>query len=125
MDRRDERGALLAAPAIVFLPQAPAPELLAELTSHGSDLSEAASALELALSAGEESALWTPLTMHAVAAYVRPFIHSNVRRRLDQMTGFSGSRFGGRACMQRCGRTATPPSRTRNPTSRHHCRSRF
>ena len=31
-----------------------------------------------------------PLTMHAVTAYVRPFIHSNVRRRLDEMAGFPG-----------------------------------
>lgn len=91
MDRRDGRDAL-SAPGIAFLPPSPDAELLAALTSHGSDLSEAASALELALTAGE-SALWMPLTMAAVTAYVRPFIHSNVRSRLDQMIGFSWARI--------------------------------
>lgn len=90
MDRRVEGDALPVAPAIAFLPSSPDAQLLAELTSHGSDLSEAASALDLALDAGEESALWMPLTMHAVTAYVRPFIHSNVRRRLDEMAEFPG-----------------------------------
>lgn len=90
MDPRAEGDASSAAPAIALLPSSPDTDRLAELTSHGSDLSEASGALELALDAGEESALWMPLTMHAVTAYVRPFIHSNVRRRLDQMTGFNG-----------------------------------
>ena len=72
-----------------MLPDSPDRRLLVELTSHAADLAEAAEALSLALEAGDGSALWQPLTMHATTAYVRPFIHSNVRRRLDQMPGFS------------------------------------
>lgn len=58
-----------------------------DLTSHANDLSEASHALACALTAGEESELWMPLTSHAVTAYIRPFIFSNVRRRLDEMPG--------------------------------------
>ncbi|MFF2244297.1 hypothetical protein ACFVTM_08980 [Arthrobacter sp. NPDC058130] len=56
-----------------------------ELTSHANDLSEASHALTCALTAGQDSELWMPLTSQAVSAYVRPFIHSNVRTRLDKM----------------------------------------
>lgn len=59
-----------------------------DLTSHAGDLSEALHALGCALNAGEGSELWMPLTSHAATAYVRPFIHSNVRTRLDEMPGF-------------------------------------
>ncbi|MGO4435096.1 hypothetical protein AB4Y88_17945, partial [Paenarthrobacter sp. RAF9] len=58
-----------------------------DLTSHANDLSEASHALACALGAGEESELWMPLTSHAVTAYIRPFIFSNVRSRLDEMPG--------------------------------------
>lgn len=40
-----------------------------------------------AFQAGEESPLWVPLTSHAVTAYIRPFILSTVRPRLDEMPG--------------------------------------
>ncbi|MBX7443353.1 MULTISPECIES: hypothetical protein [unclassified Arthrobacter] len=56
-----------------------------ELTSHASDLSEASRALSCAFAAGEGSELWMPLTSHAVTAYIRPFICSKVRSRLDHM----------------------------------------
>jgi hypothetical protein len=65
---RAERDALGAGPVIAFLPPSPDADLLAELTSHGSDLSEAVRALAPALDAGEESHLWMPLTMHAATA---------------------------------------------------------
>ena len=72
-------------PRIAMLPDMPDTRLLVELTSHASDLSEASHALASAVAAGESSELWFPLTSHAVTAYIRPFIHSNVRRRLDEM----------------------------------------
>ncbi|MDQ0092519.1 hypothetical protein [Paeniglutamicibacter psychrophenolicus] len=74
-------------PRIAFLPNTPDARLLADLTSHASDLSEASHTLGEAFAAGEGSGLWLPLTSHAVTAYVRPFIHSNVRTRLDEMPG--------------------------------------
>lgn len=58
-----------------------------ELTGHASDLSEASHTLASAFAAGEGSELWLPLTSHAVTAYVRPFILSNVRTRLDKTPG--------------------------------------
>ncbi|MDQ0925671.1 hypothetical protein QF038_004179 [Pseudarthrobacter sp. W1I19] len=70
---------------LAVLPDTPDTRLLTELTSHASDLSEASHALACALGAGEGSELWIPLTSHAVTAYIRPFILSNVRRRLDEM----------------------------------------
>ncbi|MCM6764053.1 hypothetical protein NB037_16685 [Rathayibacter sp. ZW T2_19] len=73
-----------------LLPDSPENRLATALVSHASDLSEAAQSLELAREAGEGSALWMPLTMHAVTAYVRPFIHSAVRHRLDRMSCFPG-----------------------------------
>ncbi|WP_298591588.1 hypothetical protein [uncultured Kocuria sp.] len=72
-------------PRIAVLPDTPDARLLVELTSHANDLSEAAHALGCAFDAGEGSSLWEPLTSHAVTAYVRPFIISNVRARLDEM----------------------------------------
>ena len=72
-------------PRIAMLPDMPDTRLLVELTSHASDLSEASHTLTSALVAGESSELWLPLTSHAVTAYIRPFIHSNVRMRLDEM----------------------------------------
>ena len=74
-------------PRIAFLPDTPDARLLVALTSHASDLSEASHALASAFAAGEDSELWFPLTSHAVTAYVRPFIHSNVRKRLDKRPG--------------------------------------
>lgn len=73
-----------------LLPDSPENRLATALVSHASDLSEAAQSLELAREAGEGSVLWMPLTMHAVTAYVRPFIHSAVRPRLDEMSCFPG-----------------------------------
>ncbi len=73
--------------SFAVLPDTPDARLLADLTSHASDLSEASHALGEAFAAGEGSDLWLPLTSHAVTAYVRPFIHSNVRTRLDEMAG--------------------------------------
>jgi hypothetical protein len=70
---------------IAVLPDTPDARLLVDLTSHARDLSEAAHALGSAFDAGEGSSLWDPLTSHAVTAYVRPFIVSNVRARLDEM----------------------------------------
>jgi len=70
---------------IAVLPTRPETRLLVTLTSHASDLSEAAHTLRSAFEAGESSELWLPLTSHAVTAYIRPFIHSNVRARLDEM----------------------------------------
>lgn len=72
-------------PPIAVLPDTADTRLLIELTSHANDLSEAAHALGCALTSGEGSELWMPLTSHAVTAYVRPFIDSNVRTRLDKM----------------------------------------
>lgn len=73
-------------PPVAVLPDTADTRLLVELTSHAGDLSEAAHALNCALTAGEGSELWMPLTSHAVTAYIRPFIHSNVRSRLDEMS---------------------------------------
>ncbi|GAP54111.1 hypothetical protein AHiyo6_06760 [Arthrobacter sp. Hiyo6] len=72
---------------IAVLPDSPNARLLAELTSHASDLSEASHTLACAFAAGEGSELWGPLTSHAATAYIRPFIQSSVRSRLDEMTG--------------------------------------
>ena len=74
-------------PRIAVLPDTPDARLLVDLTSHASDLSEASHTLAGAFAAGEGSDLWLPLTSHAVTAYIRPFIHSNVRTRLDEMPG--------------------------------------
>lgn len=74
---------------IAVLPDSPDARLLAELTSHASDLSEASHTLACAFAAGEGSEVWGPLTSHAVIAYIRPFIASNVRTSLDRMAGFS------------------------------------
>jgi len=57
---------------IAVLPAAPETRLLVALTSHASDLSEAAHTLRHAFEAGEGSELWLPLTSHAVTAYIRP-----------------------------------------------------
>lgn len=70
---------------IAVLPDMPDSRLLVELTSHASDLSEASHTLASAFAAGESSELWFPLISHSVTAYIRPFIHSNVRRRLDEI----------------------------------------
>ncbi|MDQ0279231.1 hypothetical protein QO003_003534 [Arthrobacter silviterrae] len=77
-------------PLFAVLPDSADSRLLVDLTSHATDLSEALHTLQSAFDSGEDSVLWFPLTMHAVTAYVRPFIHSNVRDRLDQMTEFPG-----------------------------------
>lgn len=74
-------------PRMAVLPGTPDARLLADLTSHASDLSEATRTLAAAFAAGEGSDLWLPLTSHAVTAYIRPFIHSNVRTRIDEMPG--------------------------------------
>ena len=62
-----------------MLPDTPETRLLTELSSYADDLSEAAAAMDLALEAGGESPLWPPLTGYAVVAYMRAFVHSNVR----------------------------------------------
>jgi hypothetical protein len=77
-------------PTIAAIPDSADARLLVDLTSLATDLSEAAHTLGLALAAGEDSDLWSPLTMHAVTAYCRPFVLSNVRDRLDEMLQFSG-----------------------------------
>ena len=74
-------------PGFAILPDMDDTRLLVDLTSHASDLSEASHTLAQALEAGEESRLWVPLTSHAVTAYIRPFILSKVRERLDEMPG--------------------------------------
>lgn len=74
-----------AEPYLAVLPDMPDTRLLVELESHASDLSEASHTLAHAIAAGESSPLWLPLTSHAATAYIRPFINSNVRRRLDEM----------------------------------------
>lgn len=74
-------------PRIAVLPDTPHTRQLVALTSYASDLSEAAHTLRNAFEAGESSELWLPLTSHAVTAYIRPFIHSNVRTRLDEIPG--------------------------------------
>ncbi|MDD1477932.1 hypothetical protein [Arthrobacter sp. H16F315] len=74
-------------PGVAVLPDMEDTRLLVDLTSHASDLSEASHTLAQAFQAGEESPLWVPLTSHAVTAYTRPFILSNVRARLDEMSG--------------------------------------
>lgn len=80
----------IPSPRMAVLPDMPDARLLVDLTSHASDLSEASHALAAAFAAGEGSDLWLPLTSHAVTAYIRPFIHSNVRTRLDEMPGIPG-----------------------------------
>lgn len=75
---------------LVVIPDSPDTRLLVELTSHANDLSEAAHSLGKALDSGEGSDVWEPLTSHAVTAYIRPFIHSNARARLDHMAEFPG-----------------------------------
>jgi hypothetical protein len=82
---KEEKSVQFPQPRIAVLPDMPDTRLLVELTSHASDLSEASHTLASAIATGESSPLWLPLTSHAVTAYVRPFIHSNVRRRLDEM----------------------------------------
>ena len=77
-------------PLFALIPDSPDSRLLVDLTSHASDLSEAAHTLHLAMEAGEGEPLWFPLTMHAVTAYIRPFTLSNVRCRLDRMPEFPG-----------------------------------
>lgn len=72
---------------VAVLPDMDDTRLLVDLTSHASDLSEASHTLAQALEAGEDSPLWVPLTSHAVTAYIRPFILSKVRARLDEMPG--------------------------------------
>lgn len=84
------KGSNTPQPKLVVLPDSPDTRLLVELTSHANDLSEAAHALGRALDSGEGSEVWEPLTSHAVTAYIRPFIHSNVRTRLDEMLEFPG-----------------------------------
>jgi hypothetical protein len=74
-------------PRFAVLPDMDDTRLLVDLTSHASDLSEASHTLGQALEAGEESPLWVPLTSHAVTAYIRPYILSKVRARLDEMPG--------------------------------------
>ncbi|MGJ9372551.1 hypothetical protein [Nesterenkonia sp. CF4.4] len=76
----------ISPPRIALLPDSADSRLLTDLTSHANDLSEAANALKGAFSLGEGSELWEPLTSHAVTAYIRPFITSNVQARLDQMS---------------------------------------
>ncbi|MHA7239564.1 hypothetical protein [Arthrobacter sp. TMS1-12-1] len=83
-------GSSTARSQLVVLPDSPDTRLLVALTSHANDLSEAAHSLGKALDSGEGSEVWEPLTSHAVTAYIRPFIHSNVRTRLDQMLEFPG-----------------------------------
>lgn len=51
-----------------LLPDSVESRLLTDLTSHATDLSEAAQALRFAREAGEASPLWMPLTMHAATA---------------------------------------------------------
>lgn len=77
-----------------LLPDSADTRRLVELTSHANDLSEASHALALAFEAGDDSPAWMPLTMHAATAYIRPFIHSNVRTRLDHMEHFPGMPSG-------------------------------
>lgn len=77
-------------PRIAVLPETTDTKLFVDLTSHASDLSEAAHALGCAFDAGEGSHLWEPLTSHAATAYVRPFIASNVRTRLGEMREVAG-----------------------------------
>jgi hypothetical protein len=77
-------------PQLILLPDTPDTRLLVELTSHANDLSEAAHSLGRAMDSGEGSDVWEFLTSHAVTAYIRPFIHSNVRTRLDHMDEFPG-----------------------------------
>ncbi|MDQ0770633.1 hypothetical protein QF031_003382 [Pseudarthrobacter defluvii] len=74
-------------PGYAVLPDMDDTKLLVDLTSYASDLSEASHTLAQALEAGEESPLRGPLTSHAVTAYIRPFILSKVRERLDEMPG--------------------------------------
>lgn len=83
-------GTTPSLPKLVVLPDTPDTRLLVDLTSHANDLSEAAHSLGIALESGEGSELWEPLTSHAVTAYIRPFILSNVRVRLDHMPEFPG-----------------------------------
>lgn len=77
-------------PKLVVLSDTADTRLLVDLTSHANDLGEAAHSLGIALDCGEGSELWEPLTSHAVTAYIRPFILSNVRDRLDEMPQFPG-----------------------------------
>lgn len=77
-------------PKLVVLPDTADTRLLVDLTSHANDLGEAAHSLRIAIDSGEGSDLWEPLTSHAVTAYIRPFILSNVRDRLDEMPQFPG-----------------------------------
>lgn len=90
--RRDDgnEGTQASQSQLVVLPDSPDTRLLVELTSHANDLSEAAHSLGKALDSGEGSDVWEPLTSHAVTAYIRPFIHSNARARLDHMAEFPG-----------------------------------
>lgn len=82
---------------LVVLPDSPDTRLLVDLTSHVNDLSEAAHSLGRALDSGEGSEIWEPLASHAVTAYIRPFLHSNVRVRLDQRRGVQDQQHRGRA----------------------------
>lgn len=62
-----------------MIPDSPEARLLAELSSYADDLSDAGNAMDLAIDAGNQSPLWSPLTNYAVVAYMRAFGPSNVR----------------------------------------------
>lgn len=81
---------MIIPPRFALLPDCADTRLLVDLTSHANDLSEAAHSLKFAVDAGRDSELWGPLTSHAVTAYVRPFILSKVRTRLDEMSNVPG-----------------------------------
>lgn len=66
-------------PIIAMIPDSPDARLLVELSSYADDLSDAGNAMDLAIDAGSQSPLWSPLTSYAVVAYMRAFGPSNVR----------------------------------------------
>ena len=79
-----------SAPPLYLVPDDADRRELLELQSHWADLSDAGFALDQALDLGRDHALWLPLTMYSTTAYIRPFIHSNVRKRLDTRDDYRG-----------------------------------
>lgn len=74
------------------LPDSPDARRLVELSSHLNDLSDADHALSTALQLAEDDPLWPALTGYAATAYMRAFLHSQVRRPLPEIIGIPAER---------------------------------
>lgn len=71
--------------SLALLPDSPDSRALVELSSHLNDLSDAEHALSAALEVADDDPLWPVLTGYAMTAYMRAFLHSQVRRPLLEL----------------------------------------